>query len=356
MTSVLSLSQDDRDTVFRRFGDVYRAREIHAGGRVLPLVRKPRDLCSLHYGLDGSGHAMSDFLQMRALRGLLAWHDGHVVLEHYAPGHDESTRWASFSIAKSVTSMLIGAAIEDGCIESVEQPLTHYLPQLRGTCYEAVSIGHLLQMTSGVQWNEDYADPASDVSKAGDANGAALLRYLAACGRAAAPGMVFNYNTGETNLVGEVLRAAIGTNAATYLSRRIWQPFGMERDASWLIAGPGGDETAGCCISATLRDYARIGIFALRNGRLADGTQVLPGDWMRESTTPSTACEGYGYLWWLDEAGTFRARGIFGQQIFIDPRANTVIAVHSNAPAAVDTDYHGHLEALVPTLASAVAQ
>ena len=116
-----------------------------------------------------------------------------------------------------------------------------------------------------------------------------------------------------------ILRAAIGNNASTYLEHRIWQPFGMESDATWLLGAPGGGETGGCCISATLRDYARLGLFAMSAGGLANGLRVLPEDWMAASTTPSPAAPFYGYLWWLEAGDAFGAQGIFGQRIHIDP-------------------------------------
>ena len=186
--------------------------------------------------------------------------------------------------------MLVGAAIADGYIENVDEPVTDYLPRLRGSAYEGTTIRHLLQMASGVAWNEDYTDADSDVGRAGAANGMVLFDYLGGLAREAEPGTVFNYNTGETNLVGSLLRAAIGNNASTYLASKIWQPF-MEHPATWSITE--NVETGGCCIHATLRDYARIGLFALRGGVLPDGTRVLPEGWMLESTTPSAGSPRY---------------------------------------------------------------
>ncbi len=200
-------------------------------------------------------------------------------------------------------------------------------------------------MASGVAWNEDYADPRSDVAQAGGLNGIELIRYLADLPKEHVPGDVFNYNTGETNLVGEILRSAIGNNASTYLATKIWQPFGMGQDANWVTGAPGAGELGGCCISATLRDYARLGLFALNDGVLPDGTRVLPEGWMGASTAPSKGSSGYGYLWWLYAEGAYVARGIFGQQIRVDAKRDLVIALHSNAPAAVDTAYHAHIEA-----------
>ncbi|NKB99272.1 MAG: serine hydrolase [Pseudomonadales bacterium] len=354
--SLLFASQDERDLAFREISDGYPVREITAGENVFPLHDAPRDFSSLTYMLDGKEYGFSDFLNMRESRGLLVWQDGDVLLEYYTEGHDRNTRWVSFSVSKSVTSMLIGAAIKDGYIQSVDEPVTNYVSRFRGTAYADTTIKNVLQMASGVTWNEDYADTNSDVAHAGSANGIALVKYLANLSREEPAGTKFNYNTGETNLVGEILRAAIGNNATTYLVHKIWQPFGMESDATWLLGSVAGGETGGCCISATLRDYARIGIFAMSDGVLPDGSKVLPDGWMAESTTPSEGFVGYGYLWWLDETGSYRARGIFGQQIFVDNKSKVVIAAHSNAPTAVGSDYHLHLEEVVRALHAEVSQ
>jgi CubicO group peptidase (beta-lactamase class C family) len=246
-------------------------------------------------------------------------------------------------VAKSVVSMLVGAAIRDGYIASVDEKVSDYLPRLKGSAYDQATLRDILQMASGVAWDETYDDPASDVNQASWST-LALYDYLDDKPRAGAPGATFNYNTAETNLVGNVLRAAIGNNLSTYLEQKIWQPFGMESDASWNLTEAGGGEFGGCCINATLRDYGRLGLFALNNGRLADGTPVLPKHWMAESTTPSQGAPYYGYLWWLREGGAYQASGIFGQGIYIDPGENLVIALHSARPDA-DRDEDWDLQA-----------
>jgi CubicO group peptidase (beta-lactamase class C family) len=194
-------------------------------------------------------------------------------------------------------------------------------------------------MASGVAWNEDYADPQADINVA-VWDTLTLYQFLNKKPRQSAPGETFNYNTAETNLAGNLLRSAIGNNLATYLSEKIWQPYGMEADANWQLVGAGEGEFGGCCINATLRDYGRIGLFALGNGRLADGTRVLPEKWMAESTSPSRAYAGYGYFWWLQEKGSYQASGIFGQAIFVDPQQKVIIALHSARPdASKDADW-----------------
>lgn len=348
--SILFWSAAERRVGFREIDKINPTRSIARGDSVYPLSENPTDLSGLTYTHQGKERRVQDFLDRPESIGLIVVHKNQIIFERYQPGNDKTSRWISFSVTKSVTSMLIGAAIQDGYIESVDEPIVNYLPRLRGTSYEQATIKDILQMSSGVAWNEDYADPDSDVAHAGGLNGLALVQYLGTLETEAEPGEKWNYNTGETNLVGQVLRAAIANNAATYLTRKIWQPFGMEFDASWTLDSINGDELGGCCINATLRDYARLGIFAMNDGKLADGTQVLPENWLQASTAPAKGYAGYGYLWWLQADGTYSARGIFGQNITVDKAHELVIAMHNSAPAAVDTEFHDELNTVLNTI------
>ena len=209
-------------------------------------------------------------------------------------------------------------------------------------------------MSSGVEWNEDYADPEADINVA-VWDTLQLYQFLNQKPRTSPPGKTFNYNTAETNLAGNLLRSAIGNNLSTYLTEKIWRPYGMETDANWQLVSDGEGEFGGCCINATLRDYGRIGLFALGNGRLADGTRVLPQNWMAESTAPSEAYAGYGYFWWLQASGNYQASGIFGQGIHIDPKEKVVIALHSaRGAASKDSDWTAQ-DALFDALTRAVS-
>ena len=313
---------------YRNINRIFPTRIIPAGGKTLELPKQPVSLGNVEIKAEGRTITADEYFLKQNVAGLLVIKDGKIVYERYGLGNTKDSLWVSFSVAKSVTSMLVGAAIRDGYIKKVDEKVTDYLPRLKDSAYDQSTLRNVLQMSSGVAWNEDYADPESDVNTATwDTLG--LYEYLRNKPRAAAPGEVFNYNTAETNLVGTLLRSAIGNNLSTYLSEKIWKPFGMESDANWMLSEAGGGETGGCCISATLRDYGRLGLFALSNGRLADGTQVLPENWMTESTSPSKGNPGYGYFWWLYPDGTYRASGIFGQAIYIDPKESVVIAMHS---------------------------
>ncbi|MGE3278071.1 MAG: serine hydrolase domain-containing protein [Vicinamibacterales bacterium] len=353
LENVLNWTPEQQLRGYRNMDRIYPTRPVPASTDPFPLPSASADLSGVRYELDGQAYDIDAFMARDHLVGLLAIKDGAIVLERYAQGNTPETRWYSFSVAKSVVSMLIGAAVKDGYIESLDTPVTAYLPILQGSAYEGVSLRNAMQMASGVEWDEDYADPASDVASTG---GSALdrLRYLARKPRAAAPGTVFNYNTGETNLLGAVLRAAIGNNLSTYLEYKIWRPFGMEHDANWLLLSEGGAEHGGCCISATLRDYGRLGLFAMRNGRLRDATSVLPDGWMSMSTSPSVANPGYGSLWWLRDGGTFDAVGIYGQAIHIDPANDLVIVTHGAWPQATNRDLSRHRAALFDALTAAL--
>jgi CubicO group peptidase (beta-lactamase class C family) len=331
--NVLFWTPEQQVAGYRNSDKIFPTRVVKAGDSVYELPYQLTDLNSLELTLKDASMTVDEYFKQQSVAGLLVIQNGKILYERYGLGNTAQSRWISYSVSKSVVSMMIGAAIKDGYIADVDEKVTEYLPRLRGSSYDQVSIANLLQMASGVQWNEDYADPESDVAQASWET-IKLYEYLREKPRLAEPGMAFNYNTAETNLLGTLLRSAIGNNLSTYLSEKIWRPFGMETDGTWNLSEPGGGEFGGCCINATLRDYGRIGLFALANGRLADGTEILPRTWMQESTTPSRSQKGYGYFWWLDGEGVFSASGIFGQKIHIDRNEQLVIAMHSARPTA----------------------
>ena len=339
---------------YRNIDRIFPTRRIPAAGATLELPEAPIDLGGVTINDGSVSMTVDDYFVRRNVAGLLVIRDGNIVYERYGLGNTRDSRWISFSVTKSVVSMLVGAAVRDGYIASVDEKVSDYLPRLKGSPYDDSTIRNVLQMASGVEWNEDYDDPESDVNSASWQT-VKLYGYLGQKSRAAPPGDVFNYNTAETNLVGTLLRSAVGNNLSTYLEEKIWRPFGMEADAYWSLTEPGGGEFGGCCISATLRDYGRLGLFALREGRLPDGSEVLPGGWMRDSTLPSAADPGYGYLWWLGGEGAYRAAGIFGQGICVHPEQNIVIALHSARGVASREEDWDLQNALCDDLAGALA-
>ena len=274
------------------------------------------------------------FMAEQRVRGLLVLHDGKVRLERYVSPHSATTRWNSFSIAKSITSTLVGAAMKDGAIRSLDDPVTRYITGLRGSAYDEVTVRQLLTMTSGVKWNEDYTDVNSDVARMyaqpPDPGFDMTVSYVRKLPREAPPGTKWVYKTSETNLVGVLVAEATGKTLAEYLSEKIWRPYGMERDAEWMIDDV-GHEQGGCCLAVTLRDYGRFGQFILDGARI-DGKAIVPDTWLPEATRAQVSRgggSGYGYQWWTRDDGTFEGRGIYGQTLHLDPARRLVVVINS---------------------------
>ena len=326
-------------TTFRNIDRLFPTRTVEHGPTPYPLPLAETPLSDVRFTSKAASFTLDSYMAANRVSGLLVLKDGRVALERYAFGNGPRTRWMSMSVAKSITSTLIGAAVRDGAIGSIDDPVTRYVPRLAGSAYDGVTVRNLLMMSSGVRWNETYTDPASDRRRLLEAQiaqqpGAAidLMRSLA---RAAPPGTVNNYSTGETQIAGEVVRGAVGKPLAQYLGEKIWKPYGMETDATWWLDSPNGHEIGGSGFSATLRDYGRFGLFFL-NGGLVNGERILPAGWLHEAGSPKTLVGGaplhYGYMWWPMTAapgtvnvGAFSAEGIFGQYVYVNPREHVVI-------------------------------
>ncbi|MEM7661952.1 MAG: serine hydrolase [Pseudomonadota bacterium] len=332
---ILFWNLNQRDAAFRMMDRVpflIDAREVPAG----PNVRVLEDGPPLTFEFD-----MEAYLENNRTSALVILQDGKIRYEAYGLDFSESGRWTSFSVAKSLTSTLVGAAIKDGHIGSLDDKVSDYISGLSGSAYDDVTIEQLLTMSSGVAWDEDYEDPTSDVAKfnshVADDGLSNLVSYMKDLPRAHPPGEVWNYSTGETNMIGVLVQEATGRPLSEYMSEKIWQPYGMQQDASWLL-NDDGTEISGCCIQAAARDFARFGQFIL-DGAAIDGESIVPEGWLENATTArirySESDEGYGYQWWTFDDGTFAAYGIFGQAIFIDPERQLVIASSSSWKSAL---------------------
>lgn len=347
---VLFWSQKQRDDNFPHMEKIFPGHVVKAGGKVRALpAGKP---------LPVPDAELDAFIASQNISGLIVLQNGKIRLERYARGYAREGRWTSFSVAKSFTSTLVGAAIKDGYIKSVDEPVTRYIPELAGSGYDGVTIAQLLTMTSGVKWNEDYTDAKSDVARmflepvpVGEDP---TVWYMKKLPRETAPGSKWVYKTGETNLIGVLVMRATKKPLADYLSEKVWRPWGMEQDAFWMI-DPSGHEVSGCCLSVSLRDYARMGQLALEGGK-----GIVPANWFAESTRSHADIglpgRGYGYQWWTYPEGRFGAQGIFGQTIRIDPRSKTVIAVSAAADKASDRDYGLARTAFLDKLFAAAAR
>lgn len=349
--AVLFWSQAQRDQNFPHMEASFPVHVVKAGGKARALP-------------DGAplpvpAAEVDAYIQSQNVAGLIVVQDGKVRLERYARGLTREGRWTSFSVAKSFTSTLVGAAIRDGFIGSVEEPVTKYIPDLAGSAYDGVTIAQLLTMTSGVKWNEDYTDPQSDVARmlSGPVPPGMdpTVAYMRTLPREAKPGAKWVYKTGETNLIGVLVGNAVRKPLANYLSETVWRRYGMERDALWMVDA-GGREVAGCCLSVSLRDYARMGQLAMEGGE-----GIVPAGWFAQATRAHAPTGrpgfGYGYQWWTYPEGRFGGQGIFGQSITVDPASRTVIAMVSAWPKATGMDLSvARMAFLEKLLAAARAQ
>ena len=327
---LLFWTQPQRDAAFRaldRIPLLAKANVVPASGTPSPLPPGPP--LKLKSDLDA-------YMADQRSAALLVVHNGKLRLERYGLDFDAAGRWTSFSVAKSLTSTLVGAAVKDGFIQSLDDKVSVYITEQKGSAYDDVSVRQLLTMTSGVKWNEDYADPNSDVAKFNnhqpEPGVEALVSYMRKLPRDVPAGTRWLYSTGETNLVGTLVQQATKKPLATYLAEKVWGPAGMEQQATWLLSKT-GKEIGGCCVQASPRDYARLGVFIL-NGAQANGQSIVPEGWWAEATTKRADIgrpgRGYGYQWWTYDDGSYAARGIFGQGIFIDPQRKLVIVSNAN--------------------------
>jgi hypothetical protein len=346
------LYPEEQLEAFERLETIFPSRTISRGGGASRALATSSDtLAPLCFSSNGKQCDLYDYVSRNRCIGLLILKKGRIVLEYQGLGHDSAAHWMSMSMAKSVTSMLVGCAIFDGDIRSLDDDLVEYLPQLSGSAFEGVSIRQLLQMTSGVRWNEEYTDASSDRRRMLDLQASqqsgAILSYMAGLPRVAEPGSRWNYSTGETHVAGALVHAATGKWLSDYLSEKLWSRLGMDHNATWWLESPDGLEVAGSGMRATLRDYARLGHFVCLGGRI-DDEPVVPKDWVAESGACAVAAPGrgyYGLMWWpipnrdgTYSDGAFRAGGIFGQYIYINPVTETVIAVWSTRSKPMGAD------------------
>lgn len=350
---IMLFSDSHRVANFRDMDRIFPFRDVPRADSVWAFDHAPQPLPET-YEFKGQVLDLAAFLDRTEATGLLVVHAGAITHEEYRLGADESSPFTSWSVAKSVLSALIGIALDEGHIASLRDPIGQYVPALAGSGYAHVPIEDALTMSSGVDFDEDYDNPRSDINMLffrAMALGTPIENSIAALQSIRAPGEFNAYVSADTMALGLVLEAATGMPIAEYLSSRLWGPMGAEADATWSTDRT-GREIALCCLNATLRDYARFGRLYLEGGA-REGVQVVPADWVQASVTPEAAhlqpgdnpasdwTFGYGYKWWIpeDPQGDFTAIGVWGQYIYIDPVREVVIVKTSADPEFDDNDH-----------------
>jgi len=345
----LELSQ--RIKTIRNLDQFFPCSSIGPASKTIFTKQNLINLDGLRFSTQDHIVSFQDYIEINCLTGLSIYKDGLQIYEEYFHGIARDTPWCAFSITKSFTSILIGAAINDGFIGSEDDLITDYLPQLKDGAYADVTLKHVLRMSSGVYWDEAYDDPCSERRKMLEVqrrqSPGAILEFLNKLTRATEPGGQWKYNTGDTFIAGAVLRAAVKRSLSTYLQEKLWIPLGMEFSGCWWLDSPNGQEFGGGGILLKLPDLLRFGQFLLGNG-LIQGNRVLPAGWLEKSATAFTVQDqliDYGYLFWLvpESKGVlhrsaFKARGIFGQYLYINPSQNLVVAAFSARPKPKATD------------------
>ncbi|HVO48024.1 MAG TPA: serine hydrolase [Steroidobacteraceae bacterium] len=330
---------------FHSMDQIFETRRVDNAGPVWELPSNPQPL-RFSYTHAGQTHQAEEVLERTFTNALVIVKHGRIVAEVYRNKTDAATHFISFSMAKSITSVLIGLAVADGHIHSIEDPITRYVPELMGSAYEGVTIRQALMMRSGADFEERY-----DFDHPGLASAAfeeSLVRNrvrFASFGRiltrAHEPGSQFNYSTVETAVLGWVLERATRQSISHYMAARLWKPAGMEAYGFWILDGTPqlGREFNGAGFNAVARDFARFGLMMLRNGKAA-GRQIVPENWVRESTAPRETTPlaagmplGYRYQWWtLPGSDAYLALGLQGQFIYVDPATDTVVVKLSYFP------------------------
>jgi CubicO group peptidase (beta-lactamase class C family) len=341
----------DRSTFFRtpflvgafsHLDHVFEGRLVRRATTPSPLARAAAEP-AVRYEYRGHTFTLDDYLTRNPATGLLVARGDTILIERYQYARHDRHRFTSWSMAKTVTAMLVGTAIAEGHIRSVDDPAAAYVPALAGTEYGRTSLRHLLQMSSGVRFVEEYSG-RDDVSRLA----ADTFRQVGAGGveavlpfnvRDAPSGTRFSYASVETQVLGLVLRAVVGRPVADYLHEKIWEPMGAEADATWLI-DRAGQEATYCCLNAVLRDYARLGLLLAHDGHWR-GRQLIPRTWIEDATRVppdqahlqpgiATPFFGYGYQVWLfpGERRMFALLGVRGQALFVDP-ASRLVMVHT---------------------------
>lgn len=337
---------------FQNMASIFHALPVKAGGTVTPFEASNNAL-NFAYDYDGKTRAAADIFDRTYTNALLILKDGKIVHETYRNFTGANTQFMSMSTAKSITSILVGAAIADGHIKSVNDKVTDYVPALKGTSFDGSTVRDLLLMRSGVAREDNYRpEPGSKFAKLREEimilNCRRSVDEALFVEKADAPGKTFRYSTLNTNILGWILEKATSKPLNVYMSERLWQPLGAEADGAFITDGPAPDgrATNGMGFNGVARDYARIGMMMLNEGRVGD-RQIVPAAWVKESTVPvfpepvaEGERHGYQYQWWtFTNSNAYVAIGLQGQYIYVDPDTRTVAVKFSYFPLGAEEPY-----------------
>lgn len=339
------LDENTRIENFRHTDRTFPIRVIHRGSKPFQFREAPREL-NKSYQFGGKTKDVAEFFKSTITTGLLVVKDDAIVYEHYDLGNDRDSLATSMSVAKSFISALVGICVDEGLIQSIDEPITKYVPELKGSGYDGVKIKHVLQMSSGIDFTEEYGEMESDINLLiGELAAGRSIKDYAASRKSKRPsGKTFYYASIDTEVLGMLVEKVTGKSVSQNMQERLWQPLGMESDAFWCLDNH-GNEIAFALLNATLRDYAKFGRLFLNKGNW-NGMQVVSEKWVADSTKPDQEYLklkdyfapgwdiGYQYQWWVPpgDEGEFTGIGIWGQYLYVNPQHRTIIVKSSVDP------------------------
>lgn len=340
------LNPDVNSLTFRSMDQLFTTRTVAHAGPASPLPRADAPL-NFTYSFSGQSYSAEQGIERTHTNAILVMKDGRIVYEAYRNNSNSSSRFMGWSTTKSLVSLMVGIALDQGLIKSIDDPVDRYLPELAEGGYKGVTIRQILQMRSGVDYEEryDFNNPgiaASNHINALVKNNRRFVEPARTIKRKHTPGSRFEYKTIDTAVLGLLIERVSGTTLSAFMTRNLWEPIGAEADGFFIMDGlPGaGREFSGAGFSSTLRDYARIGQMMLDGGKI-NGKQVVPASWVALSTRPTAnvadPVPGYGMQWWMMGDSAYSAIGLQGQYIFVDPATRTVIVKFSYFPPADET-------------------
>lgn len=346
-TSLQSFKDENLSHTFQHTPEIQPTKKINKGGDAFQFIKEEEVQLAEEFTFDGAPCSVGEYIEDTKTIGLLVIRDDTIKYEKYFAGGDENTLFSSNSMGKSFVSALMGAAVSEGYVESVEEPLGKYIPEFVGTQLENIPIKACLQMASGIDFDED-----TDMSgfSMRTLMGIPAMKVIAKYGIQEEPYTYRRYLSINTEILGEVIKNATGRSLAEYMEEKIWKKIGMAQDAYWTLSN--GTELAMGGLSVSLRDYARFARLYLNEGSY-NGEQVLPKDWVKDSLDVSAAYSkpganhdaynaiGYGYQWWVPEGdeGEFMAIGVYGQWIYVNPSNRVIIVKTSADPDFMEKDY-----------------
>ena len=346
-TSLNSFKEENLAETFQNTPQIQPTKKICKGQDVFSFLKEDNVTLAEGFSFEGAHYSSEAFLEDTKTLAMLVVKDDAIKYENYFSGGDEATLFSSNSMGKSFVSALMGIAVSEGYVGSIEDPVGRYIPEFKGTELENIPIRACLQMASGIDFDEDKDMSSFSMQTL---MGTPAMKVIAKYGMQAAPYTYRKYLSINTEILGQVIVNATGRSLADYMEEKLWKRIDTAHDAYWTLSN--GTELAMGGLSVSLRDYARFARLYLKGG-MYNGQQILDRQWVLDSLDISQEYAkpganhdaynaiGYGYQWWVPEGtqGEFMAIGVYGQWIYVNPEKDVIIVKTSADPDFMESGY-----------------